>query len=48
MTFIDFKKAFDSINRETLRKILRYYAIPEKIVSIIKRHFLRKSGKARK
>ena len=36
MTFIDFKKAFDSINRDTMWKILRYYGIPEKIVNIIK------------
>ena len=36
MTFIDFKKAFDSINRDTMWKILRYYGIPEKTVTIIK------------
>ena len=36
MTFIDFKKALDSINRETIWKILRHYGIPEKIVNIIK------------
>ena len=36
MTFIDFKKAFDSINRDTMWKILRYYGIPEKIANIIK------------
>ena len=36
MTFIEFKKAFDSINRETMWKILRHYRIPEKIANIIK------------
>ena len=35
-TFIDFTKAFDSINRDTMWKILRHYSIPEKIVSAIK------------
>ena len=36
MTFIDFKKASDSINRDRMWKILRYYGIPEKIANIIK------------
>ena len=36
MTFIDFKKAFDSIDREIMWKILRHYGIPEKIVTLIK------------
>ena len=36
MTFIDFKKAFDSVNREAMWKILRSYGIPVKIVNIIK------------
>jgi len=35
-TFIDFEKAFDSLHRETLWKILRNYGIPEKVVSIIR------------
>ena len=34
-TFIDFKKAFDSVNRETMWKILRNYGIPQKIVNAI-------------
>ena len=33
MTFIDFKKAFYSINENTMWKILRHYEVPEKIVS---------------
>ena len=36
MTFIDFKKGHDSINRDTMWKILRHYGVPEKIVNIIK------------
>ena len=33
--FIDFKKAFDSIHYGTLRKILRHYGLPQKIVYLI-------------
>ena len=36
MTFVDFKKGHDSINRDTMWKILRHYGVPEKIVNIIK------------
>ena len=35
MLFIDFKKAFDSIHRGTLMKILLAYGIPKKIVDLI-------------
>ena len=34
--FIDFEKAFDSIYRETLWRILRHYGIPSKIVNIVR------------
>ena len=34
--FIDFAKAFDSVNRPTLWRILGHYGIPDKLVSIIK------------
>ena len=34
--FIDFAKAFDSVDRSALWKILAHYGIPEKIISIIK------------
>ena len=34
-TFIDFKKAFDSVDRDTMWKILRNYGIPQKIVNAI-------------
>jgi len=36
ITFIDFKKAFDSIDRDMMFAILRHYGIPEKIVSAIR------------
>ena len=31
-TFVDFKKAFDSVNRERLFEILRLYGVPAKLV----------------
>ena len=34
-TFIDFKKAFDSIHRGNMAKVLRSYAIPDKLVDAI-------------
>lgn len=37
MLFIDFKKAFDSVHRGVLMKILRAYGIPEVIVLLIER-----------
>ena len=36
INFIDYEKAFDSVDRETLWKLLRHYGIPEKIVNIIR------------
>ena len=36
INFIDFTKAFDSVNRLALEKILSHYGIPDKIISIIK------------
>ena len=36
ITFVDFKKAFDSIDREMMFAILRHYGIPEKIVNAIR------------
>ena len=35
ITFIDFKKAFDSIDRKTMFDILRHYGIPMKMVKAI-------------
>ena len=35
LVFVDFKKAFDSIHRGKLMKILEAYGIPEKLVKAI-------------
>ena len=35
LTFIDFKKAFDTIHRGRLIEILRAYGVPEKLVTAI-------------
>jgi len=35
LVFVDFKKAFDSVHREKMFKILRAYGIPDKIVDAI-------------
>lgn len=35
LVFVDFKKAFDSVDRKKLIKILRAYGIPEKLVQAI-------------
>ncbi|VDO74714.1 unnamed protein product [Schistosoma margrebowiei] len=35
VNFIDNKKAFDSVDRTTLWKLLRHYGVPQKIVNII-------------
>ena len=35
VTFIDFKKAFDSINRKIMFAVLRHYGIPEAVVNAI-------------
>jgi hypothetical protein len=39
INFIDFEKAYDSLDRETLWKLLRHYGIPEKMVNIIKNSY---------
>ena len=39
LTFIDFKKAFDSIHRGIFMKILRAYGIPDTIVNLIDRMY---------
>ena len=36
LNFIDFQKAFDSVDRETIWKLLNYYGIPEILISLIK------------
>jgi hypothetical protein len=39
VNFIDFEKAFDSIDRSTMWAILRHYGVPEKIVNIIRQSY---------
>ena len=36
ITFVDFKKAFDSIDGDMMLAILRHYGIPESIVTAIR------------
>ena len=35
INFIDFEKAFDSVDREILWKLIRHYGVPDKIISLI-------------
>ena len=35
MCFIDFIKAFDSLDRESMWKLLKHYGVPQKIINII-------------
>ena len=35
INFIDFEKAFDSVDRHTLWRLMKHYGIPEKIISIV-------------
>ena len=41
--FVDFKKAFDSIHRESMWKIAALYGIPQKYIKIIKNMYLNSS-----
>ena len=36
ITFVDFEKAFDSVDRETLWKLLDHHGIPRKIINLIR------------
>ena len=36
LNFIDYEKAFDSVDRETIWKLLSSYGIPQKIINLIK------------
>ena len=45
VNFIDYKKAFDSLDRTSLWKILRHYGIPIKIINIIKSMYEDGGGK---
>lgn len=39
VNFVDYEKAFDSVDRETLWRLLRHYGVPTKLVSIIKNSY---------
>ena len=39
INFVDYEKAFDSIDRITLWKILRHYGIPDKLVRLIQKYY---------
>ena len=39
INFVDYEKAFDSVDRQTLWKLLRHYGIPEKITNIIRNSY---------
>ena len=36
MVFVDYEKAFDSIDRETLWKIMKAYGIQDKFIALVK------------
>ena len=36
LLFVDFEKAFDSLDREAMWRILRHYGIPNKIINMLK------------
>ena len=46
VTFIDFKKAFDSINRKVMFAVLPHYGIPEAVVNAIRLSVLYKNSKS--
>ena len=39
VNFVDYEKAFDSVDRDTLWRLLRHYGVPTKLVSIIKNSY---------
>nr|KAG5710957.1 hypothetical protein BaRGS_013691 [Batillaria attramentaria] len=39
INFVDYEKAFDSVDRETLWKLLRHYGVPTKLVNLIKNSY---------
>ena len=45
--FIDFKKAYDSVRREVLYKIILEFGIPSKLVSLIKMSLTEIYGRVR-
>jgi len=43
INFIDFKKAFDSVHRPSLWKILKHYGIPDRFINIFKALYINSS-----
>ena len=41
VNFVDYEKAFDSLDRETLWKILRHYGVPIKLANMTKKSYMR-------
>ena len=39
INFVDYEKAFDSMDRETLWKLLRHYGVPTKLVNLIRNSY---------
>lgn len=39
INFVDYEKAFDSLDRETLWKLLRHYGVPQKLTNLIKKMY---------
>jgi len=39
INFIDYEKAFDSVDRAKLWKLLKHYGIPEKIITVIQQSY---------
>ena len=39
VTFVDFEKAFDSVDRNTLWKLLAHHGIPKKIINLIRKTY---------
>ena len=39
INFVDYEKAFDSVDRETPWKVLRHYGVPKKLVKMIKNSY---------
>jgi len=39
INFVDYQKAFDSVDRTTLWKLMRHYGIPEKLVNLVSKSY---------